>query len=461
MRITDSVIVLVITFASYVMAVNEIAQLSLANLVSIETLDDISVNWKVTDAAKYEEGRIILTPKSIIVSAQDESFEYGSLWSTKSPVSLESFTTELTIRSIGSVGYTDAGISLFIIDANNDVSDESNFGGPFLFKGLQVLLNHDRELGPVIRVYLNDGSKKLNIKSDFIGAYKNEYQGATVPMTIKVAYSNNFFKITCDNKLLFVSDQINLDKLISNEIKIGITAQSRKKLDLHEQFEVLRLITYDDVTKEMKEDEDETLFAKHDQYLAQRIPIGDKFREQEARLISKLQDSKDVGGDSISKELSLIKDSMAILLEEVKLVDQTVIRQQIFTLGKSIERLSINFGQLQNQYDEVNRKLDEISNVFKKQFNLLDNYDSSLRAFDKVLRTQLKSADNLDNKISDLVTRYKNDDYNSNNNGVDEDFFTKLKSILYIILLPVIGLLILVVLWVHRLRNDIKHAKVL
>ncbi|TID17202.1 hypothetical protein CANINC_004061 [Pichia inconspicua] len=437
MRITDSVIVLVITFASYVMAVNEIAQLSLANLVSIETLDDISVNWKVTDAAKYEEGRIILTPKSIIVSAQDESFEYGSLWSTKSPVSLESFTTELTIRSIGSVGYTDAGISLFIIDANNDVSDESNFGGPFLFKGLQVLLNHDRELGPVIRVYLNDGSKKLNIESDFIGAYKNEYQGATVPMTIKVAYSNNFFKITCDNKLLFVSDQINLDKLISNEIRIGITAQSRKKLDLHEQFEVLRLITYDDVTKEMKEDEDETLFAKHDQYLAQRIPIGDKFREQEARLISKLQDSKDVGGDSISKELSLIKDSMAILLEEVKLVDQTVIRQQIFTLGKSIERLSINFGQLQNQYDEVNRKLDEISNVFKKQFNLLDNYDSSLRAFDKVLRTQLKSADNLDNKISDLVTRYKNDDYNSNNNGVDEDFFTKLKSILYIILLPI------------------------
>lgn len=446
------VVTFLLAFTSYAIALNEIVQLSVANLVSIETVDDISVNWKVNDFAKYEEGRIILTPKSTIVSAQDESFEVGSLWSTKSPNSLESFTTELTIRSIGSFGYTDAGISLFIIDSNADISDESNFGGPSIFKGLQVLLNHDRELGPVIRVYLNDGSKKIDL-SEFIGAYKNEYQGATVPMTIKVAYSNNFFKITSDNKLLFVTDKINLRSLLSNPIKIGVTASSKKKLDAHEQFEVLRLITYDDVTSEMREDEDETLFAKHDQLLARDQPIGNNFRNQEAKLISKLKDM-----ETGSNDLNIIKESMSLLLQEVKAADQTAVRQQIFTLGKTIDRLAVNFGQLQSQYSEVSKKLDELTSIFKKQFNLLDNYDSSLRAFDKVLQTQLKSADQIDSKISDLVTRYKNEEQILPDNN---DNLSNLKSLIYMILLPVIGLLVLVVLWVHRLRNDIKHAKVL
>lgn len=466
MRKVNSFLLWIVTLIASVQAVSEIVQLSLANLVTIESLNDISVNWDTGGAAIYEEGRIILTPKPQVVAVSDDGFEYGSLWTTKSPESLDSFTTELTIRSLGAVGYTDAGISLFIIDANSDVKADLNFGGPAIFKGLQVLLNHDRTLGPVIRIYLNDGSKKLDVNSDFIGAYKNEYQGASVPLTIKVSYADKFLKITSDNKLLFETDKVNLSPLLSNPIKLGVTAQSKKQFDLNENFEVLRLMTYDAVTNEMKEKNDETLFAKHDQLLAQQKPLANNFREQEARLIAQLQNRNkaisDVGTDttSLDKELSMMKESMALLLKEVKTADQTAVRQQLFTLDKSIDRLVTNYGQLQSQYNELSGKIDELTVIFKKQFNLLDNYDSSLRAFDKVLQTQLESADKLDTKISSLFTQYSNN-VRQQKEPVHDDIFAHIKSLLYMILFPVVALLILVVLWVHRLRNDIKHAKVL
>jgi lectin, mannose-binding 1 len=42
-----------------------------------------------------------------------------------------------------------------------------------------------------------------------------------------------------------------------------------------------------------------------------------------------------------------------------------------------------------------------------------------------------------------------------------DDSYGKIKSLLYLIFLPVLVLLALVVFWVHRLRTDIKHSKVL
>lgn len=472
MKISNSLVFATISVLGLATAVTELTQLSLVNLVTIESINDIAANWEPHGVAEYEEGRIILTPKPKVIATNDEGFEYGALWTSKGSSNLNSFTTELTLRSLGGVGYTDAGISLFIVDEGVDVNDVSNFGGPSVFKGVQVVLNHDKVFGAGIRVYLNDG-RKLDMSKDFIGAYLNEYQGSNVPMTLKVSYSDKFFKITSDNKLLFETDQVNLSALLNGGVKIGVSAQSKKKFELNEQFEILRLVTYDSVTNEMKEQNDETLFAKHDQFLAQKQPIGKNFHEQEARLIEELKKGKGaVGGavnhiieqpasNQLNKELSVIRESMALLLTEVKATDQTAVRQQIFTLGKSIDRLALNFGQLQNQYSEVSGKLDELTSVFKKQFNLLDNYDSSLRSFDRVLKTQLESADNLDNKISTLFTQYSNDVNRNRNEEPRDDGFSKIKSLLYVILLPVVGLLILVVLWVHRLRNDIKHAKVL
>lgn len=460
--------------ACSVNAINEVPQFSIPNLVTVSSLDEISPNWIKYDDTEYNEGRIILTPKPPHVSKNEQGFQYGSLWSTESPDDLKSFTIQLTMRSVGGVGFTDAGFSLFLVDesSSNSIFDENiekreeqssvgHFGGPSIFKGLQISFNMDRPFGSVIKVFLSEGNKKLDPDSDFIGAYKYDYQDSDVPTTLKIAYSNKFFKITSNNKLLFETDLVNLNDLLLNKVRLGLCAKSKKNYDFHEQFEVLKLTTFDSVTNEMKESNEETLVAKHDILLAQHKPKFESFRDQQERLRSKLSTSKDSLSSSIvNDDLREMKEGILFLLSSLKQQDQTILQQQVFTLSKSLDRLGANFGELYDEFKTLNNKYSELSDMFKKQISLLDNYDTTLRSFDKVLQNQLKSSDNLDSKLSVLSTHYSNS-LNKEKKNTADDSFGKIKSLLYMIFLPVLSLLILVVLWVHKLRNDIKHAKVL
>jgi hypothetical protein len=453
-------------FLIHVNAISEIPELSLKNLVTISSINDISSNWIVLGDTVYNEGRIILTPKPDHVANDESGIQFGSIWSTKDSPNLNAFTTELTIRSLGSFGYTEAGFSLFLIDQlSADYRQIDNNGGPSVFKGLQITLSMDNQLGPVIKAYLNDG-KKLNFDTDYLGAYKYEYQSSNVPITIKLSYSNKFFKITCDNKLLFETDQINLSQLLSSsKLALGLTAKSKKNYQYHEQFEVLRLTTYDSTTKEMLENNDESLVARHQGDLAQEKPNLEKFLKQQEKLrgqlLSESTNMNSKSNDPIGKELQDIRDGLKAVISIIQSNDQSVLQQQVFGLSKSIDRLSSSFSSLHEQFTTLNVKYTELSNMFKRQFDLLDNYDSTLRSFDKVLQNQLTTSGNLESKLSTISSYYSNSINQRDNDSTSDESYGKLKSLLYMIFLPVVALLILVVLWVHRLRNDIKHAKVL
>lgn len=448
-----------------VIAISDVREFSLRNLVTIDSIDDIKSDWMILGASEYNEGRLILTPKPSHISNNEESVQFGSIWSNFKPSNnLNSFTTELTLRSLGNFGHTGAGFSLFLVDFSSiNLNDVDNFGGPKVFNGLQITLNMDNQLGPVIKAYLNDG-RELNMGTDYLGAYKYEYQSSNVPITIKLAYSNRFFKVTCDNKLLFQTDQINLSQLLSKDVRLGLTGKSKKDYEYHEQFEILRLSTYDSVTTDMNEDNDEVLVAKHQEALAQKKPNVEKFLQQQERLRSQLKNSVNVNNNEaneLQKDFNAVKETLSSLIKLTQNNDQTVLQQQIFGLSKSIDRLGSNFQNLHEQFITLNAQYGELSDMFKRQFSLLDNYDSTLRAFDKVLQNQLKTSDNLDSKLSTISTYYSNSinkDMDKNNN---DDSYSKIKSLLCMIFFPLLAMLILVVLWIHRLRNDIKHAKVL
>ena len=453
-------------------AITQVPEISLDNLITIDSLNDLSKNWIPLDDTIYNEGRIILTPKPNHIAANEQGFQLGSIWSTRNPsINLQSFTIEFTARSVGSYGLTNAGLSLFLVNDNTfDINDKSNYGGPSKFIGLQILLNFDDKLGPSIKIYLNDGQQiDLN---NYIGAYKYEYQASSIPMTLKLGYDSNSrtFKITCDNKLLFETNQINLSNLLSkNNVRLGISGESKKSFDKHEQFEILKLISYDSVTNELKETEDETLVALHGDYLTQQKPDMNQFIQRQQKLREQLQNQKSItessnsnSDTSINNDIIELKNSIDMIMSILEKTDQTVIQQQIFQLSKSIDRVSTNFVKFHENFQNLNNKYNELSDMFKRQFSLLDNYDTTLRSFDRVLQTQLKNTDNLDNKLSKLSSYYSSSESNKlNNNDEYKDSFANIKSLLYIILVPVLVLLGIVALWVYKLRNDIKHAKVL
>lgn len=446
----------VVFLIEFVCAIAEVAEFSVPSLVTVSSLNEISQHWYHNGDAQYDEGRILLTPKPTHGPSNDGTYQSGSIWSVQSP-SLNEFTIEVTLRSLGSHGFTNAGVSLFLIDEKSvDLQDSDGiFGGPTIFKGLQLTMNVDKDLGSVIKIFLNDG-KKLDYKKDFLGAYKYEYQSSNVPLTIKIGYSNKFFKVTCDNILLFETDRVNLSELLKSNLKLGVSGKSPKLLEKHEQFELLRLITYDAVVPELKEVEDETLVAMHDKDLAQSKPTID-FIERQEQLRKKLEIPASNNLNSLD-EIKDIKDGLQVLMKMINSNDQTVLQQQVFSLSKSVNRLTNNFDGLHAEITRLVEKYSELSSMFDKQAKLLDNYDSTLRSFDKVLRNQLETSENLGSKLSTLSSYYteKNKVEEKNDSGISH-----IKSLIYMIFLPILFLLLVVALWVQRLRNDIKHAKVL
>ncbi|GMF04696.1 unnamed protein product [[Candida] boidinii] len=170
------------------------------------------------------------------------------MWLTNDilPKSLNDFSFEITMRSLGNYGkFTNAGISFWLLDSkfNSNNNNLQNFNGPQIFKGLQILIDTNTASDySSVKFYLNDGTKPIDLNQDAIGIYALNYQDSQVPLTLKFGYKINekWLKLTIDNKLLFESTDIDLSSLLNNEnLKIGITCQTDKSK--HEQFEILRL----------------------------------------------------------------------------------------------------------------------------------------------------------------------------------------------------------------------------
>lgn len=442
----------------------KIESFSLPNLIELDSFDDLSSLWDPQGGAIYEEGRIILTPKLNKVPENTKSTTFGSIWSRESFSDLQDFTIEMTLRSIGAYGLTGAGISLFLIEEGFNFMDYSNFGGPIKYKGLQLLLNSDDNLGPVIKVFLNDGFKDIFIKNDFIGAYLYEFQDSNVPLTIRIAYDHEkrWTKITCDNKLLFQTDKLNFDQLLLDNLKLGVSALSLTDSSKHEQYELLRLITYNKVLPKMKLAESETLFAKH------FIDNTKNFMEKQKELRNKLaQTSKsesiipNVQFDNSNQNLLELQEQMKQLLKIVQNNEQSVLQKQVFQLSKSLDLLNANLNALGENVQNLNYKYDAIFDFFKRQNELLDNYDRRMGSFDAALQNQLDNSNKLDTKLSDMSSWYKKTQKKNGDNNENTDSFSNIKSTLVAVLIFVVVLLVFLALLVFRLRSDIKHAKVL
>ncbi|OBA15220.1 uncharacterized protein OGAPODRAFT_39429, partial [Ogataea polymorpha] len=218
---------------------------SFPDLVSVKSLSELQNNWQMYGDVEFSEGRVILTPAPSLLQKATREITSGAAWSINK-ISSDSFSLQFTFRSVGAFGFTGAGLSLWLLDQDPG-SDTSNFGGPLQYSGLQILLDaNEQDLGPVFRVYVNDGSRKINLAQDYLGAYTYSFQDSQVPSTLKLGYENRKLKITCDNKLLFETDAINLDPYLKN-MRVGITAASSKDAKKAEQFEILMFKFFDKV----------------------------------------------------------------------------------------------------------------------------------------------------------------------------------------------------------------------
>ncbi|QPG73248.1 hypothetical protein FOA43_000556 [Brettanomyces nanus] len=454
--------------------------LSLPELVKVQKIDELQNNWLVQDSAEFFEGRILLTPKPVISSSHEHETSMGSMWSlpSKKKAGLDEVEIQLTLRSIGSFGKTGAGFSFFMVNDDDKAFaafNKNSFGGPSKFSGLQVSLDSNHpQFGPVLRVYLNDGSKDIQLDHDYLGAYRYEYQVSNVPLTLKIGYARNWLKITCDNKMLFETNKVSLDSVIQSPyLRLGLTASSPKDVKRYEQFELLRLKSYNQVSTELRLDTKGTLMAKH----AERSSIEptNKFRNKVEAMREKLNqatadssgDSSSLLGDILAKissiEGTLLQQQTSPEGSEAASSVQTNLQKQIFLLSKTMERLTDNINNVLRKNEEfykhseiLERKYDNLQALLERQAELLVNAETSSKTIGKAFTQKI---DSLVLTLGGIHTEYL-----SGLNAQNPQFEAKLNalaSFIKIIFLPLVCLCFIIVFLMYKLRNDIKHAKVL
>lgn len=169
------------------------------------------------------------------------------------------FTIEWTVRSVNYEGKSTGGMAFWFISSDK-MKDSSLYNGPAKFSGLQILVDNNGPLGQSIRGQLSDGSiafKKDDIYDKSFGSCLMGYQGTSVPVTIRLSYSEsldststNMLKLQVDNRVCFQTNKINFpkDAIANNGLyNVGVTADNA---NTEESFEVLKMEYYDIVTEE-------------------------------------------------------------------------------------------------------------------------------------------------------------------------------------------------------------------
>lgn len=395
-----------------------IDEFSMPDLVNIyENEDELTNNWQ--GDGQLNEGRYILTRK--------ESLK-GEIWN-KNFFNFDEFTFEITLRSLGFHGDNNGNSSLtiYLID---------NLMELIKFKGLKIKFVNDGQ--PNVKVYLNDG-KNLILNDQFIGSYIIEYQGSNVPITLKFGYSNGLMKMTIDNKLMFETNEI---KFPVKDLRFGLVAESIGD-EKFEQFELLRLKVYNELTKGLKDKTQESLYAN---YLSPNSSDKDKnqfnqFNQVEMKLRENLN----------SQEIKIELNKIQLIINDIKEIN--------------IKKIEL----LKDDINNLNYKIESMIDLFKRQFEMMDSYDLRMGSIDKVLKDQLDKSDSINERFNKFIINKDeeeeklnsfNNNNNKNNNNLSNRGEKNGYSIVFVLIFIII-LLILLSMLIFKLRNDIKHFKVL
>ncbi|KAG0671326.1 hypothetical protein C6P45_000780 [Maudiozyma exigua] len=409
-----------------------IAENSLADLLKVEKPPS---NWISLDQTVLEEGRIILTPKK-----QTK----GALW-LKEPVKLtKEFTIEWTVRSVNYEGKSTGGMAFWFISSDK-TKDSSLYNGPAKFSGLQILVDNNGPLGQSIRGQLSDGSiafKKDDIYDKSFGSCLMGYQGTSVPVTIRLSYSEsldststNMLKLQVDNRVCFQTNKINFpkDAIANNGLyNVGVTADNA---NTEESFEVLKMEYYDTVTEEAL------------------IPNVKEMGQP--RMIAKIIDQST--GEVKTVEKSVLdeqndKTSNYELYQKMDKIEGKILANDIVKLEAKLETIMKNQMTL----------LEQLNHVFE---NLQDATTSSVNnakasADDESYKQFYSMNEKLEQLMQERekVREANKKDEALQNNGITGDEILKRLAVW---LLPFIVLIIVLAYYTFQIRKELTKTKLL
>lgn len=446
---------------------SEPGHLSLPNLLKIDSLSDLELTWETLPNIKLDTGRLLIQKGP------------GGIWSLPTLANTANeWTIELIFRSSGSskndLAYSaQNGLAFWMIDPVSTTINRDNmenFGGPQAFDGFQFLMNNKDMKG--LKVFANDGSRILqNTIEDAIGKCNFNYLDSQVPFSVRISYSKlrKWFKVQVDNYLCFKTDKIVIPETM-NDFRFGVTGNVHPSSS--EELEILRLSVWNHLTDDALDDHGlmsdgsvkvdlKTVTQGEDQFTFKpRQSLMEKSRMQREAILNDQIKAAGTPGTN-NKDHSELYSKIDQLDQLYNFMES---RDNKFDFVKMEEKIfHIEEDQLK-QLSDLHQDFTEFKQIVVEQYSEIVQAIGKLN--EKIIgevREQQYTIDELGRKVELLMQNHKEVayQYENRNETPSNELPGLLSAIIKWVLIPVIILILILTVFVYRLRHDIKHSKLL
>lgn len=435
---------------------------SLPNLLAVEKLQDLEKEWQPKGHLELDAGRLVINEQS------------GALWSASTLVnSKDEWTLELVFRNSEKIDvddhsfYDTNGFSFWIVQPSaTDMNDMLNFGGPAKFDGFQFLVNNKEKSG--IKIFANDGTKQVpNTLESAVGSCAVNYLDLMVPFLLRVSYSKSkkWFKVQIDNNLCFKTDALTFDKL-SEDFKFGASASVHP--DSKEYWEILKLDVFGTLTEDAIDD--------HGIISDGSIKVVTMTKAELAPTVE-----PSYNRESLLERSRKLREQFEREAAQAAAPDSNI-DLSLAQIGSRLSQLETLVGNLDSK--DVISAIQDIKHIQARQMKVLEELLTTYGAFESLIsalyREISQSAQNLHERVISEIRDHQSDviDINkkvdllmanhkeiqlqySQGAEVQPDFSALVSSMVKWVLLPIVLGIIVLTVFVHRLRKDIKHSKLL
>ncbi|KAI5962655.1 uncharacterized protein KGF55_003731 [Candida pseudojiufengensis] len=448
-----------------------IDELSLNNLLQINYKSDIST-YQLSNGIKFDSGRLLFS-------------KLDSMWSNLNLPTSNEFTIEIVFRSTGKsqdIRFSDNNLAIWIYDDSISTIGSKNFDG------FKFLINNNQQQG--LKIFNNDGSdaEKFNL-DESLGDCQFRYLESDVPFTLRISYSNlkNWFKIQVDNNLCFKTNHV---KIPVGNYKLGLTSFINSQSN--EEFEILGLKVWDKVIEDAIDDHGimidgelkvdtitkvvDTPKDDHVRPNVVRESLMERARKHREEMLMMEQQMNQNNEIKNQPDLSIVLDRLNDLEFSIADLSKIVGSNGISSSSSSSNSPSSQeISELKELIQQSQSVVNNLQNIIAKQYiELLDSVSQLNQKLIGEVREQHFGMEEISKKVDLLMNEHKEVKYQyqkqkieeeslnsndkpriSNNDGVIFD------KIIKWILIPLIIVLLALVVFVYRLRHDIKHSKLL
>ncbi|EGW33977.1 uncharacterized protein SPAPADRAFT_54220 [Spathaspora passalidarum NRRL Y-27907] len=452
--------------------------LSLPNLLDIKGLSELKA-WQTFGNIRYDVGRLLIDSSTV-----GKSQGQGAIWSRNDLTNADSeWTIEYIFRTSGTardLTYSDVnGLSLWLVDPVHTFQlprlSYDNFGGPSSYDGFQFLISNEGR--PGVKIFNNDGSKPGSTKSkDAIGDCQFHFLDSSVPFTIRISYSKakSWFKVQVDNNLCFKTNKIEFPK---TKFKFGMTGKVAQGSS--EVYEILGLRVWDHLTEDAIDDhgllndgdskgDTATIVVKKPEPSGPaqvRQSLMEKARQHREEMKKQghnppahQQQQQPQHIPTASGDMREINSKLDQLESLVKHLQSSINKQET-----QIHDAKQNSMLQKHAIDDITKSVTDLKSVIAEQYSQLLQAVAQLNQ--KVIgevREQHYGMEELSKKVDLLMANHKEVAYQYERETQSVKPSAGFMDVMISwILVPLVIILLLLLVFVYRLRHDIKHSKLL